>query len=85
LQFSVKIVELMFSDFNKEIQKDKGITIKPSIPLLEYLAEIGHDVRFGARAIRRAMQDVVQNQVADKILRDEVGPGGIVEIEIPSK
>jgi len=80
-----KIVELMFSDFNKEIQKDKGITIKPSIPLLEYLAEIGHDVRFGARAIRRAMQDVVQNQVADKILRDEVGPGGIVEIEIPSK
>jgi ATP-dependent Clp protease ATP-binding subunit ClpA len=39
---------------------------------VEALAKAGYDPLFGARPLRRVIQDRVDNQLADMLLRDEV-------------
>ncbi|HKX46876.1 MAG TPA: AAA family ATPase, partial [Planctomycetota bacterium] len=41
------------------------------------LAEQGYDPEFGARPLKRVIQKQVQNRLADKILRGELGPGDL--------
>ena len=37
-----------------------------------YLAEVGYDPEFGARPVKRAIQDYVLNDLSKKLLAEEV-------------
>lgn len=39
---------------------------------IQYLAKVGYDPEFGARPVKRAIQDYVQNDLSKKILAEEV-------------
>ena len=53
------------------------------------LAQKGYDPQFGARPLRRVIQETVDNAIANLLLKGEVGrrdtivlkPGGAVEVE----
>ncbi|MGI6103235.1 MAG: AAA family ATPase [Patescibacteria group bacterium] len=47
------------------------------------LAELGYKPEFGARALRRVLQEKVENLVADRLLKGEVQRGQIVTIDLP--
>jgi ATP-dependent Clp protease ATP-binding subunit ClpC len=40
----------------------------------------GYSLDFGARSMRRAVTDVLENAIAEKILKDNVQRGGAMEI-----
>jgi len=63
----LQIVELMLKDL-KETLKDEGIHVEFSKETLEKLADIGYHPAFGARPLRRAIQEHVEDKIADLLL-----------------
>jgi ATP-dependent Clp protease ATP-binding subunit ClpA len=65
----VKIVaELMLNEFTERLLEEKGIKVVITPALIEKIAEAGFDPEFGARPIKRAIEEIVENKVAEYIL-----------------
>lgn len=75
----IKVVDLHVKRINKNLA-DKEMSIVMTQQAAAKLAEIGFDPQFGARALARAIQQKVENLIADKILRGQLQPGGVLEI-----
>ena len=83
-----QIAGLMLKRVAKDLEK-RGALLKVEDAGLEALAEVGFDPEFGARPMRRAIQDKIENQLAEFVLagklkrRDTVviGEGANLRIE----
>lgn len=60
--------------------KEKGITLKTSEALINYLVKKGSDPKFGARPLNRAIQESVEQIIAKKMISGEVSSGSTVEL-----
>jgi ATP-dependent Clp protease ATP-binding subunit ClpA len=69
----------MLTDINKNLA-EKRITIAVSPEALAKLAELGYDPQFGARPMRRVIQQKVENLLAKKMLEGSVQEGGTLNI-----
>jgi len=77
----VKIAEQMLKDLNKRlVAKECSVKITPE--LIAKVADLGYDPAFGARPMRRVIQDKIEDQIAQKLLKGEVGKGEELEIRI---
>ena len=56
--------------------KDKGITMHFTKDLLKDLVRLGYDPVYGARELRRVVQDTVEDTIADLIIKGKVKSGG---------
>ncbi|MFB9859508.1 AAA family ATPase [Salinicoccus siamensis] len=64
------IVDLMLAELRETVEdNDIGITITDEAKY--ELARLGYDKRFGARPLRRVIQDKVEDQLTDLILEEE--------------
>ena len=54
---------------------DKGINIKFNTSVVEHITEHGYSDKYGARNIRREIQDTVEDKLADAILSGELTDG----------
>lgn len=63
------ISALLLSELASRILKDKNITLVITPELVEKVAKVGFDPDFGARPIKRAIEEIVENKIADYILR----------------
>jgi len=69
-----QVVEIMLRKLSKQLsQKQIKIFIEPQAK--KTLAQIGFDPQFGARALRRAVQEKVENKIAQAILEKKLTPG----------
>ncbi len=83
----IKIAGLMLKRVSKDLEA-KGIDLKIEPAAMEFLADVGFDPEFGARPMRRALQEKVENQLAELFLsgklkrRDTVviGQGGEIKV-----
>ncbi|AQX55433.1 ATP-dependent Clp protease ATP-binding subunit [Priestia flexa] len=66
----VKIVELMLQEL-KETLKEQNIALQVTDKAKETLASLGYHPAFGARPLRRAIQEHVEDQITDLLLTDE--------------
>ncbi len=60
--------------------KEKGLEFVITDALLDYLVSVGQDPKFGARPMNRAIQEKVEQVIAEKMLRGEIGAGSKVEL-----
>ena len=74
------ISELMLQSLKKNL-KEKGIELKITLPLKEKIVELGYDHTFGARQMRRVIQDKVENVLASALLSGQLKRGNKVEID----
>ena len=74
-----KIVDLIIEDLNIRL-KTKQISIKISDNVREELIKKGFDPNFGARPLKRLIEQTIENEVARKIIENKVKEGDIVEI-----
>ncbi len=65
------IASYMLTRITKDLEA-RGIGFRVEESGLEHLAEIGFDPEFGARPMRRAIQDLVENKLAELILQRQV-------------
>lgn len=74
------IARLMLSELQERIRK-QGYELEIDDVLLEVLMKEGYSPEFGARPMRRAIQDIVEEKVALKILEGGLTPGDIIHFE----
>jgi len=74
------IAELMLQNLKKNL-KAKDIDFIISTPLKERIVELGYDPVFGARQMRRVIQDKVENSLATAILAGKLPRGCSVEVD----
>ena len=66
-----QVVELQMNRVKKMLAL-QGFELRWTPAAIQYLAEVGYDPEFGARPVKRAIQDYVLNDLGKKILAEEV-------------
>jgi ATP-dependent Clp protease ATP-binding subunit ClpC len=75
------IVDLMLNDVQQRLSERK-VTIEITNKAKSWLAKVGYDPTFGARPLRRAIEQHLENPLSSKLLRGEFGEGDTVSISI---
>ncbi|MGD9596430.1 MAG: AAA family ATPase, partial [Wolinella sp.] len=73
----VEIVEIMFEGI-KEKLKERQITLELTQSAKEQIAEVGFDPVYGARPLKRALYEEVEDRLAELILEDKISEGSHV-------
>ncbi len=77
----VGIVDIFFSEIAKKVAA-RDITLTLSSSAKAYIAEAGFDPVYGARPLKRALYEIVEDRLADLILEGKVFEGSNVEFDI---
>ena len=65
----------------EERLKDKNIKIKLTSKAKDYLVDIGYDVNYGARPLRRVVSRTIENMIAEKIIQGEIKYGDTITFD----
>jgi ATP-dependent Clp protease ATP-binding subunit ClpC len=68
------IVNIELGKLNKRL-KEKNYILTMDESVTEYIAKNGFDAKFGARPIKRAIQDTIEDYLSEEILKGEVKEG----------
>ncbi|MGD2295036.1 MAG: ATP-dependent chaperone ClpB [Candidatus Aminicenantes bacterium] len=79
-----QIVELQVDELRSRLE-DKNIKVDVSLKAKELLAERGYDPVYGARPLKRIIQQDIQNPLALKILEGEYQEGDVIKITVSDK
>lgn len=74
-----KILTLQLADLQSRL-KEQDITLRVSPTAKQLLIEKGYDADQGARPMRRAIQDLIEDPLAQHILAGEFKPGSVVSV-----
>lgn len=69
-----QIVQIMFGELKKTLQ-NRGIHAELELSAAKLISAAGFDPVFGARPLRRALYDLVEDKFAEMILKDELRSG----------
>ena len=75
------IVDIQLDRLNA-ILHHRGMEVRPTDEALDWLAEVGYDPVYGARPLKRVIQNHVQNRLAKLVLEGGLEPGTLVEIDV---
>ncbi len=76
-----RIVDILFKDIQKKLA-ERDITISLTENAKAYIAEAGFDPVYGARPLKRALYEVVEDRLAELILEDKVVEGSDVVFDV---
>lgn len=66
----MEIVDLMLNDLQEALEENE-IEISITDDAKKKLVSLGYDKRFGARPLRRVIQDKIEDQLTDLILEED--------------
>ena len=69
-------------EYLKQRLRDRDIQLDLSAAAVATLAEAGYDPVYGARPLKRAIQQRVENPLAQEILKGNVVPGDCIKIDV---
>jgi ATP-dependent Clp protease ATP-binding subunit ClpB len=75
------IVSIFFEEIRNKV-KERDIELVLSDEAVEYIAEAGFDPVYGARPLKRALFEIVEDRLADLILEGTVKEGSRVEFTV---
>ncbi len=82
---STAIMEQVVDKFMKELNAQlatKKVQLNYSPALRSWLAQKGHDPRYGARPLARVIQTEIKNKLSDEILFGRLQKGGAMTLDI---
>ena len=77
----VQIVDLMLNEVRKPML-EKGLSLEVSQAAKEWLGKTGYDPQFGARPLRRAIQNYLEDPLAEEYLTGKYQPGQTVVVDV---
>ena len=80
-----QIVGLMFKNLVKRAKEQLNITLEIRDSAKAHIAEAGFDKKYGARPLRRAIQNQVEDKMSDLILKQVIKPGDTVAVGTKKK
>jgi ATP-dependent Clp protease ATP-binding subunit ClpB len=75
----VQIIDVQLERL-REMLKERNIVLVLDRSARELLARVGYDPSYGARPLKRAIQTLIQNPLAVKLLRGEILPGQAIKL-----
>ncbi len=75
------IVRIQLSNLNR-LLAGQGLQVEASDAAVDFLAREGYDPDFGARPLKRTLQKLVQDPLANMVLAGEVSPGGTIRLDV---
>lgn len=76
-----RIVDIMMNSINKRIKEQLNITIELSDAAKSYIVDAGYDEKYGARPLKRALQQKVEDELAEQILEGRIKRSDIVYVD----
>ena len=70
----------MMNDLSSRLMEGTGVRLIVSPELIEKIVKLGYKPEFGARPMRRVIQDEIESRVAKIILEQDLKRGAFVEI-----
>lgn len=80
-----KIVGMMCKEVSERARLQLGITLHIRDSVKKHIVEKGTDQKYGARPLRRAVQNMLEDKLAEALLDGEIKRGDIVEVGISKK
>lgn len=84
-EYIKKIVNILLATLEKRCKEQMEITLKVTNSAKEHLAESGFDSKYGARPLRRAIQNQIEDALANEILEGKIKRGDIVQVQQKNK
>jgi ATP-dependent Clp protease ATP-binding subunit ClpA len=76
-----KVVDKFILELENQLA-DREVSIVLDVPVRAWLAEKGHDEKFGARPLARVIQDHVKRPLAEELLFGKLAKGGTVRVKV---
>ena len=77
----LSIVSLLLRDVENQL-KDKQVSLEVTDAAKEYLAEEGYDPNFGARPLRRLIQNVLEDRLSEELLAGRLKAGDVAMVDM---
>jgi len=74
------ITRSMIDQMRKRFQKERGVTLEVSDDVIEFLAEEGYSLDYGARELERTVTHYLETYLADYLLLHEVERGDTIRV-----
>ena len=75
-----QIVDLMLAQVTKTVG-EKNLKLEITDAVRDFLGEKGYDPTFGARPLRRVIQNEVEDKLSEALLRGEFNPGDTLKVD----
>ena len=76
------IVTLLSRDLIKRAKNNMGITLKITDKVKSFVIEKGADKKYGARPLKRAIQNMIEDPLSEVLLKGECAAGDTVKAEL---
>lgn len=77
-----KIIDLQLQRVGKMLN-DKGMFLEVTEDVKEYILQIGYDVTYGARPLKRTIQKHLINPLSTELLMNNYSPGDTILVSYP--
>ncbi len=77
-----KIAGLMLKELTDRAAKELDMTLRITPPVRKYLAKNGFSEKYGARPLRRAIQEKIENPLSDFLIGGKIARGDTVQVRI---
>ena len=77
-----EIADLLMRNFVKRVKQQMDIDLRYSEAVKNYIFEKGYDKKYGARPLKRAIQNEIEDKLAEEILMGNIRAGQTVRISI---
>ena len=80
-----KIVNIMLNQFKHRVKEQMDIDIRFADSAKKYITQEGYDKKYGARPLRRMIQNKIEDTLSDEILNGNVTNGDSITILVRNK
>ena len=77
----ISIVDLMLDQVRVQL-REHGVNMEVTTEAKEFLAETGYDPDYGARPLRRVIQDKVEDLLSEELLTHKFSPGDTAVLDV---
>ena len=75
----LQIVEMRANEIAERL-RDKGIEIRLTEEAKQFIVKVGYDPAYGARPIRRAVQQYIEDPLSEEFLKGSFPEGSVIEV-----
>jgi negative regulator of genetic competence ClpC/MecB len=79
------IIDIVLEEINKRTKEHMGLVLEVTDEAKAYLVDVGYDKKYGARPLKRALQNQLEDKIAEAILDGEVKENSTVLVDVDSE
>lgn len=80
-----QIVDIMMKTVNDRIMEQMKLSVELDDEAKAYIVDKGYDAKYGARPLRRTIQNEIEDELAERILEGKIKAGNKVLVTVKDK